>query len=662
MLTSSRLKIAYPLRDYQKIWIQDIFFSWSRGKTRILAQMACGGGKTVCFAHISNHFLEKGQRVLAIAHRIELIDQAAQKFREISGLDVGIIKGKRNFCLDAPIQVASIQTLSQRKQLPENVGLVIFDEAHHCSASTYRDIIYHYSKARVLGVTATPMRLDGQGFEDLFDDLVVGYPTDRLIKEGYLSKFRLFATDQTIDTYAVSSSTNDFNSRDLALAVTSQLSTEDIYKIYYQYAHPKSTIIYAASIAHSKSIAEYFQSLSIAAEHIDGDTSPSERLRILQRFQSGETKILTNYEILMEGYDYQDIECVFCIRPTESPTLWLQMTGRVLRAGKSSLATIIDVTDNWKKHGLPDDARLWSLTAVSMPTKFRCVVKCSSCTHIFKPLSSELASQFYASINELGLLVKHHQATCPNCGELVEFTTVEDEKNHERISVRLKPGIIPEVIEIDLQVNSDLVTEVYWFVKSLYKQRLSVDDTYKEIFKHFIKKIEFFTLGDWRQIVKIVEPSVTVPTKKAWSLYQEGILKYKNRLAAISSIEQRQQRDVAKQESIKKQLSTPSKTNNVVQVVKQPVTVGNPQVKKKYQREWMLALSRCIESSRNFLDNHGGLFHVEDNGDVVNISIELENVPDLKARLKTIGEIELNEAFSASFGKKASVMFRLTAR
>lgn len=155
--------VKYQLRDYQQKWIEDIWNSWARGNRRVLAQLATGGGKTVCFAHISNRFFKRDFHVLVIAHRIELIAQAAEKLEQIVGEPVGIIKAGVLANPDRKIQVASIQTLARRQvqKLPLNIGLLIFDEAHHASASSYRRLIEHYKDSAILGVTATPWRIDG---------------------------------------------------------------------------------------------------------------------------------------------------------------------------------------------------------------------------------------------------------------------------------------------------------------------------------------------------------------------------------------------------------------------------------------------------------------------------------------------------------------------
>ena len=431
--------LKYQPREYQQEWIEDIWDSWSSGKRRVLAQLATGGGKTICFAQISNSFFKKEQQVLVVAHRIELITQAAEKLESIIGEPVGIIK-----CGIAPhperkIQVASIQTLARRepKQLPANIGLLIFDEAHHASASSYRKLIEHYKYALILGVTATPQRIDGQGFQELFDDLVIGVPTAELIRQGYLSKFRLFATEQTISTKGVNTSRGDFRAKELALAVTSQIGISSVLQNYLKYAKSLRTIIFAASLEHSRVIAQEFCRHGIKAEHLDGDTKPGERTQILSHFKSGVTQVISNYEILTEGYDCPDLECVYCLRPTESSTLWLQMTGRALRnKSKKSTALIIDVTDNWRKHGLPDERREWSLEPTSVTiTQSRGTIKCPDCTHIFKPLDQEMVI-LYGEIGPDGLVIAHHEAICPSCGKSVEFTTKENQHRPSRIQVR----------------------------------------------------------------------------------------------------------------------------------------------------------------------------------------------------------------------------------
>ncbi|MHC5755306.1 MAG: DEAD/DEAH box helicase [Nostoc sp.] len=459
------MPVTYELRDYQHQWIKDIWNSWENGNRRVLAQLPTAAGKTVCFAHISHKFFDQGKQVLVIAHRIELISQAAEKLSEIIGEPVGIIKAGVLANPERRIQVASVQTLSRREvlELPINIGLLILDEAHHATALSYRRLIEHYENAQILGVTATPQRIDGQGFVDLFDDLVIGIDTAKLIQSGYLSNFRLFATNQTISTIGVAKSRGDFRAKELPVAVTSQIGVSEILENYLKYARNLRTVIFACSLEHSRALAAEFSRNYISAEHLDGKTPPQERLEILQRFRNGTTQVITNYEILTEGFDCPNIECVYCVRPTESSTLWLQMLGRVLRTYTlKPTAVIIDITDNWKKHGLPDEPRKWSLLPKTISeTQNKGLIQCEHCTHIFKPLTDELA-KIEAEVDEDGVVIQHHQAICPSCGETIDFTTIENATKPTFSRIRLRQGFSLSLTEIDLSVSTyrlDLVTD-----------------------------------------------------------------------------------------------------------------------------------------------------------------------------------------------------------
>lgn len=450
------MPVTYELRDYQHQWIKDIWNSWENGNRRVLGQLPTAAGKTVCFAHISHKFFDQGKQVLVIAHRIELISQAAEKLSEIIGEPVGIIKAGVLANPERRIQVASVQTLSRRDvlELPMNIGLLILDEAHHATALSYRRLIEHYESAQILGVTATPQRIDGQGFVDLFDDLVIGIDTAKLIQAGYLSNFRLFATNQTISTVGVAKSRGDFRAKELAVAVTSQIGVSEILENYFKYARNLRTVIFACSLEHSRALAAEFSRNYISAEHLDGKTPPQERLEILQRFRNGTTQVITNYEILTEGFDCPNIECVYCVRPTESSTMWLQMLGRVLRTyALKPTAVIIDITDNWKKHGLPDEARKWSLLPETISEiQNKGLIQCEHCTHIFKPLTDELA-KIEAEVDEDGVVIQHHQAICPSCGETINFTSKENPTKPTFSRIRLRQGFSLELTEIDLKIR-----------------------------------------------------------------------------------------------------------------------------------------------------------------------------------------------------------------
>ncbi|MEH1978033.1 MAG: DEAD/DEAH box helicase [Nostoc sp.] len=668
------MPVTYELRDYQHQWIKDIWNSWENGNRRVLAQLPTAAGKTVCFAHISHKFFDQGKQVLVIAHRIELISQAAEKLSEIIGEPVGIIKAGVLANPERRIQVASVQTLSRREvlDLPMNIGLLILDEAHHATALSYRRLIEHYESAQILGVTATPQRIDGQGFVDLFDDLVIGIDTAQLIQAGYLSKFRLFATNQTISTLGVAKSRGDFRAKELAVAVTSQIGVSEILENYFKYARNLRTVIFACSLEHSRALAAEFSRNYISAEHLDGKTPPQERLEILQRFRNGITQVITNYEILTEGFDCPNIECVYCVRPTESSTLWLQMLGRVLRTYTlKPTAVIIDITDNWKKHGLPDEARKWSLLPETISEiQNKGLIQCEHCTHIFKPLTDELA-KIEAEVDNDGVLIQHHQAICPSCGQTICFTTIESPAKPNFSRIRLRQGFSLELTEIDLSVSTyrlDLVTD------TLRRQGLrgaSPTKIYSAIFIAFIENITRFTLGDWREIVKMVEPSQSAITKKAWELYKEAFERHKNRILAMSFVEQKK---------LKQQGSSNVATNvTTIEALGQlensifwepkpqeksskfKKNLGDNYFKMKYKSQWKESLTYCSMLTGDFLNINAGLFHVETKDVYVNICIEVRELPGLKSKLTEICDpAEIEYAFTQGFGKLAKIMFRLS--
>lgn len=675
-MTTAKVSCIYELRDYQHEWIKKIWHSWQLGNRRVLAQLPTGAGKTICFAYICHKFFQHQQKVLVIAHRIELITQAAEKLEQIVGESVGIIKGGCAAHPERRIQVASVQTLARREllELPSNIGLLLFDEAHHASASSYRRLIEHYQDAQILGVTATPQRIDGQGFQDLFDDLVVGIPTAALIKQGYLSKFRLFTTNQTISTSGVQKSRGDYRAKELALAVTSQIGVAEIFQNYLKYARSLRTVIFACSLEHSRALAAEFCRHGIKAEHLDGETPSQSRIEILERFRNGTTQVITNYEILTEGYDCPNIECIYCVRPTESSTLWLQMTGRVLRTHSlKPTAVIIDVTDNWKKHGLPDEPRQWSLEPKSLlSSSLRGIIQCPHCTHVFQPLSHELGI-VEAEIDGDGLLIAHHQARCPNCGNSVEFTSKENTAQNiqKTYPIRLRHSLNLDIKEIDLSVSGTRLEMVY---DLLYEQNLRkspASKIYKAIFMTFIERILEFTLGDWREIVKMIEPSELAITKKAWELYTEALVRHKNRLQALSFIEQRQslhQNKILANSKTREQPHNQVVSHKASLTGQQPQSVvikanhGNAYFHQKYIQEWQRALANCSEKTSEFLRQNAGLFHVEITPKFVNISLEIKNIPDLKLKLKEVYDsTEIQLAFTQGFGKQAKVMLRLAA-
>lgn len=355
----------YPLRDYQVELIKTIYQHWKNGQNKVLAQLPTGAGKTICFASITSEFACRGEKVIILAHREELVLQAADKIRSVTHQEVGIIKAnyKPNYSL--PVQVASVFSLVRRQQVIDKVGLIIIDEAHHSTAKTYRQIIERYPSAYQLGVTATPIRLDGVGFRDLFDELVCGLTIKELIRQKYLSRFRLYADPNPMSTKGVRMAQGDFSVKGLEKANNLIQLSGQLVESYLQHAQGRRCLVFGINIKHSQMIAARYNQAGIPARHLDGTTPDAERRDVLEQFRQGKILVLSNCQLFDEGLDIPALEAVQVAKPTKSLTKWLQMVGRVLRPldGKD-YAVILDHTKNWAIHGLPTRERVWSLDGV----------------------------------------------------------------------------------------------------------------------------------------------------------------------------------------------------------------------------------------------------------------------------------------------------------
>jgi superfamily II DNA or RNA helicase len=355
----------YQLRDYQQELIDRIFTHWHQGRRRVMAQLPTGGGKTIAIGEITRQFTHNGGRVLILAHREELVKQAADKVGTIAGLPTGIIKAGFKPEPLFPIQVASVQTLVNRLDRVGDFDLVVIDEAHHSTASTYRSILNRYPQSYLLGVTATPIRLDGSGFRDLFDELVCGVTVTSLIHHSHLSRFKLYADPDPMTTKGARKSGGDFSAGDVARLNDALELSGNLLDSYTNHANGKSCVVFAVNVEHSQMIADRYNQAGIRAIHLDGTTPSHDRSAALDRFKRGEIKVISNCALFDEGLDLPALEAVQIAKPTNSLSRWLQMVGRALRvADGKEHAIVIDHTKNWAIHGLPTHPRVWALDGV----------------------------------------------------------------------------------------------------------------------------------------------------------------------------------------------------------------------------------------------------------------------------------------------------------
>ena len=382
------------LRPYQKNLInrtRESFFHYKKP----LVVLPCGAGKTVCFADMASKHIEKSPDnfVWFLVHRQELVDQTTETFKE-QGIDT------------TNIFIGMVQTVTRNIGKYPKPSMIIFDEAHHATAKTWSNIAGYYD-IPIIGLTATPCRLDGSGLGNIFDTIIEGESTEWLINNNYLAQYDYYAPKIDIN---FNRKGKDFDQEDIA----AQFESKKIYGDIMSYIDTnKKTIIYCPTIEYSKELAERIP----GAVHFDGDTPHKLRQHIVSQFKKGHIRTLLNVDLIGEGFDVPDCDCVMLLRPTMSLSLYIQQSMRALRPGKR--ATIYDFVGNVYRHGMPCEKRLWTLTdrlKVNNPTGEPDILsrQCKKCYRV------------YAGISKI----------CPYCGnengltrkQIQEQTEIELEK------------------------------------------------------------------------------------------------------------------------------------------------------------------------------------------------------------------------------------------
>lgn len=353
--------MAIELRPYQAALVASTRQNFLDGKRAQLLVLPTGGGKTICFSYMAGSAKAKGLRVWILAHRVELIEQISRTLRAF-GVRHGVIAP--GFLGDhrEQVQVASVFTLARRLDRYEPPDLIIVDEAHHAiSKSTWGSVIKANPKAKLLGVTATPIRLSGEGLGDLFECMVQGPTVRDLIDQGALSPYRLFAP-AGVDLSSVHTRLGDFVRGELADVMNKPSITGDAVSHYQKLARGKRAVAFCVSVDHAENVAAQFRAAGVPAASIDGGMDKALRQSVLASFTAGDLRVLTSCDLISEGFDVPAIEAAILLRPTQSLGLFLQQVGRALRTfpGKAE-ALILDHAGNVKRHGLPDQDREWTL-------------------------------------------------------------------------------------------------------------------------------------------------------------------------------------------------------------------------------------------------------------------------------------------------------------
>lgn len=335
--------MTYQLYDYQKQLINKAR-THIRDKNVMIVSPP-GSGKSVVIADIAKKAVDKGGRVLFVVHRKELIEQITHSFKT-HGVDLSKVN-----------LLTVIKAKNRLGTLPKPT-LIITDEGHHGRASTYKAIYDYFADVPRLGFTATPWRMSGDGFTDIYDVMVEGQTVQWLIENKRLAPY-LYYSIPSIDVNKLKIKNGEYSNQSIDDALGATIFG-DVIEEYTKHADGQQAILYAHSVEASKKFAQEFQQAGISAVHADSKTRKTEREDIMQRFRDGDIKVLCNVDLISEGFDVPDCSVTILCRPTKSLVLFLQQSMRSMRYRKDKTAVIIDNVMNWRTHGLPDDNHDWN--------------------------------------------------------------------------------------------------------------------------------------------------------------------------------------------------------------------------------------------------------------------------------------------------------------
>ena len=330
----------------------------------VMAQMPTGTGKTYLLTAVIDSFVRANPKtkVWIVAHRRELvsqIDETVRKFHSYSSATSSLLSS---------VKAMSIQWLMRHyDEIEEEPGMIVIDEAHHALAKTYKEMWERFPKAKFLGLTATPCRLNGKGFTDLFDVLVQSWDVPEFISKGRLATYDFVSiksdgvTQRLIDSLQKRGADGDYQNKEMDMLLNKKPSIERLYQSLEEFGKDRKGIVYAINISHAQKITKLYQEHGVKAIAIDSKTPATERQQDIEAFKKGDIQVLVNVDIFSEGFDCPDVEFVQLARPTLSLAKYLQMVGRGLRVAKGKKnCVIIDNVGLYRVFGLPSQVWNWN--------------------------------------------------------------------------------------------------------------------------------------------------------------------------------------------------------------------------------------------------------------------------------------------------------------
>lgn len=348
------------LRPYQETARQKVQEEWKEGKKRTLLVLPTGTGKTIVFSKIIEDRVKKGERVLVIAHRGELLEQASDKLYKSTGLKTATEKAEQTSLGSFyRVVVGSVQTMQREKRLnqfpPEYFDTIVIDEAHHAISDGYQRVLHHFEDANVLGVTATPDRGDMRNLGSYFESLAYEYGLAEAIKSGYLSPIKALTIPLKLDLSNVKQQAGDFSTKDLGTALDPYL--EQIAEEMKKQCFNRKTVVFLPLVKTSQKFRDILNQHGFKATEVNGEST--DREQVLKDYEEGKYNVLCNSMLLTEGWDCPSVDCVIVLRPTKVRALYSQMVGRGTRLapGKKELL-LLDFLWHTERHELCHPANL----------------------------------------------------------------------------------------------------------------------------------------------------------------------------------------------------------------------------------------------------------------------------------------------------------------
>lgn len=425
-----------PLRDYQEKAIRSTYQSLRSNQSTIL-QMPTGSGKTHVAMDIIKQGLKHDRRITFAVDRITLLDQTLDKFYE-EGIPFGVVQGNHPMCNYAqPVQIASLQTLQRRGRdsWPDS-NLFIIDEAH-TNYSVIGEIMDKWNLLKYIGLTATPFT---RGLGLIWNDLVVATTTKELIERGYLAEYEAYGPSSP-DLTNVRRSGADFSLP--ALEERMNVLTGDIVAHYKSMADNKKGLYFTPTVAYAQFLADEFNAQGVMADHVSGHDSDERRKEVLDRYRSGDIRVVTNCEVLTKGFDMPDIEVGGLCRPTRSLSLHIQMLGRFLRRHGDTVKLILDHSSNIERLGFPDD-----------------------------PLPTTLDMGEEGTNSDTRLPDEPQPWNCPQCHSLVPPRTIQcpicGHVARRRHEVEVQKGVLSRLTNPNVsekQQKQDVYSQLLWYAE-----------------------------------------------------------------------------------------------------------------------------------------------------------------------------------------------------